>query len=210
MNLGLLGGTFDPPHLGHLHLAGAAQQELALDEILFVPCHQQPLKSAPPEASSWHRCAMLALALQGRPTWKLCIAEVERGALSFTAETLEILDARFPGHTWTLLLGADSLENFPLWHHWKQITGRARIAAAAREEGSALNLPDPLRGSSVRILGAEAFPVQSRNIRQGLREGLDVSRWLPPPVHEYVIRQGLYLGGNEFAPRKGCGEEVRK
>jgi nicotinate-nucleotide adenylyltransferase len=207
VNLGLLGGTFDPPHLGHLHLARSAQVELGLEGVLFVPCHRQPLKNAPPEASSWHRCAMLALALRSEGAWKLCTAEVERGAVSYTADTLEFLQERMPGHSWTLLLGADSLKSLPLWHRWQLILGRARLAAIPREEGRDVAIPEELREAKVAILGAPALPVQSRSIRQGLREGREVMGWLSPPVHEYIARQRLYLGGPEFEPPRGRGEE---
>lgn len=208
MNLGLLGGTFDPPHLGHLHLARSAQRELSLDGVVFVPCHRQPLKKAPPEASSWHRCAMLALAIQGEGAWKLCTAEVERGSISYTSETLDLLDERMPGHTWTLLLGADSLASLPQWHHWRLILGRVRIAAAPREEGVATTVPEELRGAGVILLKAPALPAQSRTVRRVLRAGGDGSRFLPPPVHEYILRQHLYAGGREFEPPARGGEEV--
>lgn len=208
MNLGLLGGTFDPPHLGHLHLARSAQRELGLDGVLFVPCHQQPLKKAPPEASSWHRCAMLALALQGENTWKLCTAEVERGAVSYTSETLDLLDERMPGHAWTLLLGADSLAGLPQWHHWRLILGRVCIAAVSREEGVPAAVPEEARDAGILLLKAPALPARSRTVRSALRSGEDVSALLPPPVHAYILRQRLYAGGREFEPPPQGGEEV--
>lgn len=207
MNLGLLGGTFDPPHRGHLHLARAAREELDLDGILFVPCHRQPLKANPPEASSWHRCAMLALALSGEPAWTLCTDEVERGEVSFTADTLERLAGRMPGHDWTLLVGSDSLESLPLWHRWRDIVDLARIAAAPREAGRGVTVPPELEGARTTVLDTPALPVQSSAIRQGLRDGGDASAWLHPPVFEYIVRQRLYLGGPEFEPRHGRGEE---
>jgi nicotinate-nucleotide adenylyltransferase len=207
VNLGLLGGTFDPPHLGHLHLARSAQEELGLDGVLFIPCHRQPLKNAPPEASSWHRCAMLALALCGEGTWQLCTAEVERGVVSYTADTLELLAERLPGHIWTLLLGADSLKSLPLWHRWRFILGRARMAAIPREEGQGVAIPEELRNEGVAVLDAPALPIQSRSIRRDLREGRNVTGWLSPSVREYIARQRLYLGGPEFEPQSRRGEE---
>jgi nicotinate-nucleotide adenylyltransferase len=195
VNLGLLGGTFDPPHLGHLHLARAAEEELGLDGILFIPCHRQPLKPNPPEASSWHRCAMLALALEGKPAWEICTLEVERGTVAFTADTLDLLAEIRPGDSWTLLLGADSLESLPMWHRWADILRRARVAVAPRETGVPVRVPEAIRGLGPVVLAAPAVPIQSSAIRRDLREGRDESDGLPPAVREYVTRQRLYRGG---------------
>ena len=194
MRIGLLGGSFDPPHNGHLHLARIASQALDLDSILFIPCHRQPLKAEAPHASGFHRAAMVALALSGHRRWLLESLELERGEVSYTADTVEALGARFPGARLTLLLGADALAAFPRWHRFRDILAAAELAVAPRGEGGSVSVPRSLPSSRVHLLDGEPLEASSTLIRQAVAAGRSAGDMTPRRVAAYIRKEGLYRG----------------
>ncbi len=138
MRVGLLGGSFDPPHAGHLRLAELAWQGLGLDELRFLPAARAPHKQDP-GSSPRVRERLLRTALRGRP-WSVETLEIERGGTSFTVDTLEALARREPGHAWILVLGSDQAAGLPGWHRPERIWELASVAASLRP-GQAAALP---------------------------------------------------------------------
>ncbi|MEW6757601.1 MAG: nicotinate-nucleotide adenylyltransferase [Acidobacteriota bacterium] len=192
MRLGLLGGTFDPPHHGHLRVARIAQDRARLDAVLFVPCFRQPLKPRPPAASGYHRAAMVALALSGRTDWGLETAELERKGTSYTADTVELLMSRMPGAEVFLLLGADSLASFRRWKRYGFLLEACRIVAVPRPGVDlAASVPSTWRD---RVLLASARPsrVSSTMVRARAARGESLTGWAPASVARYIVREGLY------------------
>lgn len=190
MRTGVLGGTFDPPHAGHLRMARLAQAQLGLDRVLFVPCHAQPLKDTLPWASSFHRAAMVALALASKPGWLLETAELERGGISYTVETLEALAAAGRRDRLVLIMGSDSLLTFPYWRRQADILALAGLAVVPR--GGPLDLPQGVDSRRVHLLQARPLRVSSTLIRERLKRSESVIGLVPRAVAAYIERQGLY------------------
>lgn len=191
MRVGVLGGTFDPPHAGHLRLARLAQGALRLDEVLFIPCARQPLKAAGPEADAAHRCAMVALALQRHPSWRLDTREVARGGTSYMEETLASLRAERPGDALFLILGQDSLESLGHWKRARRIPALARIAAVPRDPSRAPQVP-PFAREATAVLQAAALPLSATDVRRRIARRLPWERLVPAPVARHIVRHGLY------------------
>lgn len=190
MRLGILGGTFDPPHVGHLRLARLAQVQLELDRVLFVPCAVQPLKGVPAAASPFHRAAMLALSIGARPGWAVDFRELERGGVSFTVDTLESLRREVRGCRPFLLLGADSLATLPQWHRSADIVAMADLAVMPR--GRVQPGAVPAGAARVRWLRGRPVEASSTDLRARLASGRSVRGLIPAAVASYIETQGLY------------------
>lgn len=196
--IGLLGGTFNPPHAGHLRLGELAFEHLSLDELRFVPAACSPNKAVggcSPEV----REHLLRIALEGRP-WTLDTAELVRGGTSYTVDTLEALASHFPGHAWILVLGSDQVASFATWHRPDRIWELASVAAAGRPglEGAVpAALHSRLRprwsGSpgELVLLPTTGLDLSSSGIRQRLSLG-ESPEGLPPQVLAAIRAENLY------------------
>ncbi len=198
--MGVLGGTFDPPHAGHLRMARLAQAQLGLDRVLFVPCCQQPLKGTLPVASAFHRAAMVALALAGKDSWLLDVRELDRGGVSYTAETLDELAAAYPRSRFFLIVGGDSLGTFGQWHRYRDIIGAAELAVVPRGATGVGSGDFPEK--RVHTLRGRHLPVSSTQVRQRLAQGEPVLGLVPRAVAAYIQRQGLYGPARPKAGRR--------
>lgn len=190
MNVGILGGTFDPPHEGHLALARAALRALALDRILFIPTAQSPHKHAGEIfAPSWKRYDMVRQLLADEPRFLASDLEVVRGGVSYTVDTLWALATRYlPTSRFFLLMGADMVPQFPTWRGSEEIRKLATLVVAGRPLVRLEDLPP-------EIIYLELWPhrASSTAIRQLLGRGLTPPReWLPPRVLDYIARERLY------------------
>ena len=195
MKVGILGGTFDPPHRGHLHAASQAQLALGLDEVLFVPCHQQPLKQGRPVASAFHRAAMVALAIARHGDWSLEMMELERGGPSYTAETLDALRRARPSDRLHLILGEDGYRSLERWHRWEDVVASTPLIVIARPGGASVAPPESVDGAEAHWVRARPIPVSSSMVRERLSSGRGVRSLVPAPVAAYISRQGLYGAG---------------
>ena len=189
--MGLLGGSFDPPHLGHIHAAREAQKALGLQEVIFIPCHRQPLKPDAPAAGAFHRAAMVALATADRNDWRMETLELERQGVSFTADTLAELCERSPESEWFLLAGSDILASLPRWVRIGEILRLATLAVVPRP-GWPSTIPEELTGARIRTLPCAEAPFSSSDIRRRLARGEDVSDRVPAPVLRYIEKEALY------------------
>jgi len=184
--IGLFGGTFDPPHVGHLALAEAARRRLRLDRVVFVPAGDPPHKRGRRLSPAADRLAMTRLAVRGLPGFEVSDLEIRRRGPSFTVDTLRRLAARDPGARLYLLLGADSLEEFPTWRDPAGIRRLATLAVAGRPGHRA-----PRGRGVVRIGGAE-LDVSSSRLRAQARAGHRLRVLVPDAVARYVERHRLY------------------
>jgi nicotinate-nucleotide adenylyltransferase len=201
MNLGVLGGTFDPPHIGHLMLAEEARLALSLGRVLFVPAGDPWRKVgrelSPPE----HRLAMVRLAVGADPNYAVSTLEIEREGPSYTVETLTALHEQLPADSELFfIVGQDSLADLPNWRQPQRIISLARLAVAARaawESAQADALEKEVPGISQRLvwLNMPRIDISSTAVRQRVRQGQSIRYWVPPPVEEYIRQHGLYLGG---------------
>lgn len=186
--IGLLGGSFDPIHNGHLIVGQVAAEELALDALRFVPARQQPFKRNQHRASAADRAAMLALAVVDSPGMSVEAIELDRPGPSYTVDTLRALLAREPDAELVLLLGADAARDLPAWHESTEIPRLARVVVFERP-GSAVPTLPAISGT-VRV---PAIDISATEIRRRVREGRSIRHWVPDPVAEYVLSHRLYL-----------------
>jgi len=194
MKTGVLGGTFDPPHIGHLAVAEAAIQHLGLDEVLFVPANRSPFKRTRPQTQARQRVEMLELLLQGRPQMAVCDIEVERGGVSYTVETLADLTFARPGEYW-LLLGSDALLGFRQWKNPEKIVRYARIGVVPRDfrpREELLALLPPEIAERVDFIPMEPVPISSTELRERAANGLSLQPWVPAELQRYIREHRLY------------------
>jgi len=194
MRTGIFGGTFDPPHLGHLAFAQAAIEQLTLDEVLILPANRNPLKAGRVVASGPDRLNMLTLAVKNHPMLAVCDIELTRGGPSYMVESLAELHIVRPGDYW-LLIGADSLLTFPKWKQPARILRMCRLAAArrgahTREELPAW-LPEEFR-PSLDVIDLQPVDISSTEIRERISLKQPVGPWLEPEVLQYIEAHRLY------------------
>jgi nicotinate-nucleotide adenylyltransferase len=202
MKLGVLGGTFDPPHLGHLILAQEALQALGLSEVLFVPAGEPWRKAGRELSPRADRLAMARLAVEDNPALAVSTVEVDRPGPSYTADTLAQLRDEAGSETELFfIMGADSLADFPHWHEPQRILELARLAVAERppldngalEESLPEELAETLR-ERVLWLRMPLIEISASTVRERVRRGLSVRYWTPQAVEEYIRSHGLYTG----------------
>ena len=186
--VGLLGGSFDPVHHGHLIVGRVAAETLGLESLRFVPARQQPFKRGLHGASAEQRAAMLDLAVAGSPGFAVERAELERAGPSYTVDTLRALHAREPGVRLTLLLGADAAAELEAWHRAEEIPALATVVVFARA-----GVPVPSSPLISRTIEVPAIEISATEIRRRVREGRSIRYWVPDTVAEYVTRHRLYL-----------------
>jgi nicotinate-nucleotide adenylyltransferase len=188
MRIGLFGGTFDPPHIGHLLAASDAYETLALDRVLFVPAAAQPLKSAI-MASAADRMAMVELLVGGDPRFAADPVEIERGGLSFTVDTLRALHDRWKSDgalALVLLLGADAAATLPQWREPAAVASLAEVVVL-RRAGGAETPP-----ATARAIDTRRVDVSSTEIRARVRAGRSIRGFVPEPVAAYIEGRRLY------------------
>ena len=188
--IGLFGGTFDPPHIGHLALAEGARDQLRLDRVLFVPAGTPPHKRGRPLSGTPARVAMTRLAVRGHPAFRVSTLEARRRGPSFTVDTLRALRAAHPGARLYLLMGEDSLDDFRTWHEPGAIAALATLAVARRpgRRGAAR------RRAGVVWLDTPVLDLSSSAIRARARSGRSVRVLVPDAVAAYIRRHRLYRG----------------
>ncbi|MBI4583632.1 MAG: nicotinate (nicotinamide) nucleotide adenylyltransferase [Planctomycetes bacterium] len=199
MKLGILGGTFDPIHRGHMAMAKAARQAMGLDRVLLTPTFLPPHKPAV-SASSEHRLAMVRIAARGADGLEACDLEIRRGGVSYTVDTLEEVSRLYPGAEIYFIIGMDSLPELPRWRNLKRLLELAQLITISRpgEEHSFLTtsfpgIPEPiLRQCEKNRVAMEPVPAASREIRKCISEGKTFEAYLPPGVGDYIRAHGLY------------------
>jgi nicotinate-nucleotide adenylyltransferase len=194
--VGVLGGAFNPPHIGHLCLAQEAHARLGLDRVLLVPVREAPHRELASDPGARQRLAMVELATAGDERLEASAIEVERPGTSYTVDTLRALRETEPSHDLTLILGADQARRLRTWRRPEEVLALAELAVAEREGlGSAAVAAelDGLTGRD-RIRGFEMprLDVSSTLVRERVAAGLPVRYLVPEPVAEHIAAEGLY------------------
>jgi nicotinate-nucleotide adenylyltransferase len=191
MNLGIYGGSFDPPHIGHLALADSAMEAFALDTVLLVPAWRSPFKQhdvpAPPEL----RAEMVELAISDNRTLKGEYSEILRAGLSWTVDTLRDLRVRHPEARLHLLMGADTFAEFHLWREPEEIASMAALCVAQRPGAPDDPAAHPF-GDRVRTFSMPQLGISSSDIRRRVREGRSIRYLVPWTVRTFIEARGLY------------------
>lgn len=197
MKIGILGGTFNPIHIAHIHLARKYCENLNLDKIIFVPTFIPPHKSSKNVISARHRLEMCRIAIAGHPEFEICDYEIAEEGKSYTYRTLKHLQGLYPGAEFFLLMGADMFMTVQDWRHPQEIYKMSTLCVAQRELGefSALEthaIRLRYEGARCEILEMEPFPLSSTDVRKGIKAGEDVSGLLNPEVWKYICEHRLY------------------
>jgi nicotinate-nucleotide adenylyltransferase len=196
--VGLMGGTFDPIHNGHLIAAEEARWQAGLEKIIFVPTGQPPHKEREPAANPWHRYLMTALAVNSNPYFQVSSVEIERTGPSYTVDTLKAFAKLYPGAEIFFITGSDAILEIATWKDVQQLLSLCRFIAAVRPRYGLDVLREklsllPLKWQE-RILCLEVpgLDISSTEIRKRIREGRPVKYLLPESVEDYIRKNGLY------------------
>jgi nicotinate-nucleotide adenylyltransferase len=187
--IGLFGGSFDPVHTGHLLVAQAAIEELALERLFFIPAAQSPFKTDSRLADAAARSRLLRLALAGRTDCEVDEQEIGRGGVSYTIDTLRDYAKRFPHTKLFYLIGADNVAKLNEWREAAELAKLAEFVAIPRPGQAAVAFPQPFHG---RMLRGFPFGVSSSEIRARIKAGLPIDHLVPAAVAEAIHGAGLY------------------
>lgn len=187
--VGVLGGTFDPIHLGHLAAASEVAEVLSLDIVLLVPTAAHSLKGAP-LASAEHRLAMCHLAADDDPRLGVSDVDIVRGGVTYTVDTLTDLAQTYPGVELTFITGADSLATLPQWKSPERLVQLARFVGVTRPGHALPSMPD-----GTLVVEVPSVAVSSTEVRRRVKAGAPIRYLVPDSVVAYIDRFSLYLGG---------------
>ncbi len=199
--IGIFGGTFDPPHLGHLILAAEALQQLQLSRLLWVLTPDPPHKPDQVITPLPHRLEMLRRTLRGLPDFELSTVETERPGPHYTLDTLHLLQKQFPGNGLVLLIGGDSLRDLPGWHRPAEIVSAVHTFGVMRRPGDAVETEALLHilpglAYKIQFVDAPQLEISSSSIRQRIASGGHYRFYLPSGVYNYIQQHHLYRSGN--------------
>jgi nicotinate-nucleotide adenylyltransferase len=215
--LGVLGGTFDPVHFGHLDVAEAARTSLRLEQVLFVPASDPPHRKVEPQENGFQRFALVALAINGCAAYRVSDMELTRGGHSYTADTLRALhrDGWTPSQLF-FILGTDAFAEIATWREFPSVLDAAQFVVIARPgttpESALSRLPElrarvrPTTGGSevldrtaIYLVEAHTRDVSSTAIRSRLAAGASIDDLVPSPVARHIVAHHLYGAGRELA-----------
>ena len=225
--IGIIGGTFDPVHNGHLNLAEQAQKFFDLDKVIFIPTFRSPHKLAIKPESCKHRLSMLSLALKNRPGFSMDKIEIKKNAVSYTIETLKDLDSEHPDWSIFLIVGADVFQAIDTWKNSKQLLDFCNILVATRPGvdfaisesiKNKLSLSEPetnihpskfrtelmvfenlKKGAKVIFFPIPPLDISSKDIRQRIIQKEEIKNLLPLSVDHYIMKHRLYR--NDSPPK---------
>ena len=195
--IGLFGGTFDPPHVGHLILADDARAQLGLDRLLWVLTPDPPHKQGQPITPLEHRLAMVERAIAGDPGFELSRLELDRPGPHYAHDTVRLALDRNPGSQVVYLMGGDSLHDLPTWHRPADLLAACTALGVMRRPGDRVDLAGlervlPGISSRVRFVDAPLIDIASHEIRGRAAAGLPYRYFLPDDVYDYVRDHALY------------------
>jgi len=199
VNIGVLGGTFDPIHKGHIIVAEETRARLDLAEVLFVPAGQPWLKQDSPILAAEHRVQMVRLAIADKPYFKLSTMEIDRAGPSYTVDTITELQAQLEaGDELFFILGWDNLAQLPQWKEPSRLIKMCRLIAVPRPGSpfpdlNSLGAVIPDLSQRVILLDKPEIDISASDIRDLVAQGLSIRHLVPEPVDEYIRQHKLYL-----------------
>ena len=194
MRIGILGGTFDPPHKGHMNLAETALAQLELDEVVWIPAFQNPLKNKTASSHAKQRLEMVKLAVADNPRMAVSDVEIERRGPSYAVDTVSELQYVRPADYW-FIVGADSLKTLTKWKQPERLLRLCRIAAAIRPPVNpveALLLLPPHFRDLIDLIEMKPTEISATEIRANVAKGSAIEPWVAKPVIKYIQEKGLY------------------
>ena len=199
MKIGIMGGTFDPIHIGHLLLGEFAYEDFGLDEIWFLPNGNPPHKeTSDAEEDLRHRVEMVRLAIGSVPYFGLNMHEADVDRHSYTYKTMQEFNSRYPENEFYFILGADSLFSIEQWKYFREIFPTCTILAAMRDDKDAEDMKTQIKylnekyGARIELLQAPLVEISSTTIRERSARDLSVRYMVPDAVAEYIAEHHLY------------------
>ena len=203
MRIGILGGTFDPVHAGHIFVAEEARLRLSLERVFFIPAGNPWLKVDRTISSARDRVEMVRLAIAKHEHFRLCTVEVDRGGPSYTVDTVDELRHKLGDQEFYLILGRDSFTELPMWKEPQRLVGMCRLVVVPRlgsnlpELGDVAARIDGMREQDVVTLDSPMIGISSSGIRDRVARGLPIDYLVPGEVEKYIIAHGLYRGDRD-------------
>lgn len=196
--IGIMGGTFDPIHYGHLVAAEEACYQFRLEKVFFIPAGRPPHKTAGEISEPCHRLEITRLAVSSNPYFEVSTLEIERGGFSYTIDTVRKIYNLFPGAQIFFITGADAVLEILSWKNVAELLSLCCFIAATRpgyQLGSLESkLPEfsPAQLKRIILMEVPALAISSSDIRRRIKEGRPIKYLLPEAVHEYILKHGLY------------------
>lgn len=184
--VGILGGTFNPPHHGHLLIANEVLHEMKLDEVWFMPNQEPPHKKKPESVTNEDRLQMLKIAVEGNAAFKIEAIELERSGPSYTFETMKLLKDRYEGYDFSFIIGADMIEYLPKWRNVDELVRLVQFVGVERPSYNH-NTKYP-----IMYVDVPAMDVSSSMIRERCKVGKTIRYLLPDAVIDYIREKHLY------------------
>jgi nicotinate-nucleotide adenylyltransferase len=204
--IGIFGGTFDPPHKGHIAIAEQAIRQLSLDRVYFVPAYIPPHKFLRSATTARQRIAMVKLSIGGLKKIKVSSVELERRGVSYTIDTLRTFHKKYPSAELVLIIGADNLAQFDKWRSQRSILKLASLAVYRRKGFAILSNNDKI---SYAHLKGPMLLVSSTEVRQNIINGSSIKSLVPRPVYMYIQRHKLYSQSSKTGLKKDHNEIKR-
>jgi nicotinate-nucleotide adenylyltransferase len=206
VRVGILGGTFNPPHVGHLLCASEAADQLGLHQVVLVPVARPPHKEVPDDPGAQERLALCELAVAGDRRLSVSRLEIDRGGASFTVDTLAELHARTPEDELTFIVGADMALSLPTWHEPRRVLGLATLAVAERSGAARRDIVERLEElgaddggaggqPNVRFFEMPRVDISSSLLRRRVAQGRSIRYLVPDAVADRITRRRLYRDG---------------
>ncbi len=191
MNIGIFGGSFNPPHFGHLIVLESVQDQLQFDRVIFVPSAQPPNKRDMALESAAARLEMTRLAVAGNPHFEVSDIEVRRTGLSYTIDTISALGELHPGADCSLIIGVDNFMEFPTWKAADEILARVQLVVMNRPGFQQAPGHQPY-GKLARFVNVPQIGISSTDIRRRIRMGRSIRYLVPESVQNYINQRRLY------------------
>ncbi len=197
MRIGIFGGTFDPPHLGHLILAAEARYQLDLARLLWTLTAHPPHKQDRTITPLQHRLDMVNAALADEPAFELSRVEIDRPGPHYALDTVRLLQAQYPQAELFYLMGGDSLQSLPTWHRPQEFLDACHILGVMRRPGDTIGLTAlesvlPGIGEKVQFVDTPLLEIASHQIRRRIAQRRPFRHYLPPSVHQIIHQRSLY------------------
>ncbi len=196
-SIGIFGGTFDPPHIGHLILAAEAQYQLNLSKVLWVLTPQPPHKPDNPITPMYQRLEMLKRSIEHTPGFEISTVEIDRPGPHYTIDTIDLLQSRSPRTPLTLLIGGDSLHDLPAWHMPQELVTAVSSLGVMRRPGDDIDLSElekilPGLMNKIQYIDTPQLDISSTTIRDRVSKAGHFRFYLPYPVFDFIIQNRLY------------------
>jgi nicotinate-nucleotide adenylyltransferase len=195
--IGIFGGTFDPPHIGHLILSAETRAQLGLERLLWVLTPDPPHKQGQPITPLEHRLAMLKLAIADEPGFEISTIEMDRPGPHYALDTVKLISAHNPAASLVYLMGSDSLRDLPSWHRPRELVAALHKIGVMHRPGVSIDLPAlekeiPGLTAKVRYVNSPLIDIAAHEIRQRVASGRPFRYFVPPGVSNYIMQHNLY------------------